>query len=30
MKKYEEPELEIIRFENEDILTSSGEEVPLD
>lgn len=30
MKKYEEPELEIIRFEEEDILTTSGEEVPLD
>lgn len=30
MKKYEEPELEIIKFENEDILTNSGEEVPLD
>jgi hypothetical protein len=30
VKKYEEPELEIIKFENEDILTNSGEEVPLD
>ncbi len=29
MKEYEKPELEIIIFENEDILTQSGEDVEL-
>ncbi len=30
MRKYEAPEMEIVEFEAEDILTSSGFDAPID